>query len=56
MNAVHDTGSNDSVERANALALGHTPQSATRKHGGYEPERREARGRQNGGPQAYQRG
>ena len=44
MNAGHDTGSNDSVERANALALGMTPQSAARsKAGGYEPERREAR-------------
>ena len=57
MNAGHDTGSNDSVERANALALGMTPQSAARsKAGGYEPERREARLKQNGGPTAYQRG
>ena len=49
MGGAFDSGSNDSVERANTLALGLTPHSATRKpieaRSGYEPARRDVKPR-----------
>ena len=38
----HDSG--DSVDRANALALGHTPTQNQRNKGGYEPSASQSNG------------
>jgi len=54
MGSTPETGSNDSVDRANALALGMAPQN--RKNGLYEPERHERLPRTSGQAHEYHQG